>query len=83
MSRDRFEAIVEKIASDGWSGDAWAVGADQVVTLLRREHAAIVRAVKRLQVTKGYSKDSLCQPAYQLACDDVLALLATRKGRKG
>ena len=45
---------VEKVSSDGFSGDAWAVRADECARLLRLEHARAVRTVKRrLEALKG------------------------------
>lgn len=51
-----------------------------LLKLLDAEHRAVVRLVQRLKNTKGHSRASLCQPAYQLACDDILTALAKRKG---
>lgn len=51
---------------------------DVVTALLRREHAALVRAVRRLEL--------FCHPVSEteyVRLKDVLALLAARKGRKG
>lgn len=39
------------------------------------ERARVRRVVKRLRDTKGHTPASLCQPAYQLACDALLHAL--------
>lgn len=48
---------------------------------LHREHAAIVRAVKRLQKEEHVEGASVV--GYRVALRQVLTLLAGRKGRKG
>ena len=46
-----------------------------VVKLLRAERARARRLVRGLRDSKGHTAASLCQPAYQLACDDILRRL--------
>lgn len=71
MSRDRVEAMVAKRMPAEWHRET--------VHLLRREQAALVRAVKRL----GYFEASTSRgEGYIAAINDVLALLAGRKGKK-
>ena len=49
---DRFARVVEKIASDGFSGDAFAVSVSDAVKLLSAEHRAVVRLVRHTPVPK-------------------------------
>lgn len=57
---------------------------EDMAKLLRREHTAIVRAVRhiRQEVLQSPDPDAPHNRYYLLALEDVLALLAKRKGRK-
>ncbi len=46
---DAFVRAVEKVASDGISGGAWAVTIEEAEQLLHRHHAKIERLVRRMQ----------------------------------
>lgn len=84
MSRDRFEAMGKKVANDYPCNTA---NTEQLCTdierLLRREYTSLVRAVKQLKLQSQLklTAEFPTTRAYRMACDDVLALLAKRKGR--
>ena len=82
MARKGWEGTVEKVAVESASNGCMVVTADDAVTLLARQHADFVRIVKKLRDGNGHSSAAICQPAYQLACDDILAALGKRKGEK-
>ena len=81
MKGERWEKIVEKVAIDGWSGDAYAVGVQDAVKLLRRQHAAMVRMVKKIRDRATVSQFLIASQctAYREACDDILAALAKER----
>jgi hypothetical protein len=83
---DRFTQMVERVQrGQGTTNNRWYLFTCDAVTLLRREHAALVKAVKKLDKTGGPRIDSnntqYLYCGYQNAIADVLALLAQR--RKG
>lgn len=96
MSQDRFEAMVAQNIPCRFAGPKLIRKITAI--LLRREHAALVRAVKRLIEEKKAEimaiDDGLCDRDLDRASEvhqikreiqaqqDVLALLATRKGKK-
>lgn len=79
---DRFERMVEKRLTDGWSGDAWAMGRSEAIDLLRREHQATVRAVKKLprwMLTVPEGEMVSRQNGLYIKITDSLAMLERRK----
>ena len=76
---DRFERLACKIVfgkskyipfSD-WRKRRWYVDPDHLIKLLRREHQAVVRMVKRAPKVRGYVSDMVLR-------QDLLALLKKR-----
>lgn len=76
MPRDRFENTIQCFTKDArfFVANEPCITAAKAVTLLRREHAAITRAVKRLQ-----QKYICMAESPVVALDDVLALLERRR----
>ena len=72
MKRGRFEKMVEKrTRKDDW-GIA-VVSADEVLALLRKEHAAVRRMVKSFYVPRSYNTT-----VHNGLIDDMLAALNKR-----
>jgi len=68
----RWEKLATKAATDGWSGDAWAVSIADTATLLQRQHAAFVRLVKMRTIT---DVEGDWDKGYNMAIKDILAAL--------
>lgn len=87
MTPDRFVRMVEHLQPKSLSKEKAYFDAWQILTLLRRQHAAMVRIVKRQKkkCQQGHyleahtrQVESYCD-MYQLSCDDFLAALAAYK----
>ena len=74
---DAFERKVEKYrkAYELPGANAFLFTESDVAKLLRDEHRATVRMVNKLRLGKGNTQAAICQPAYQLACQDILTQL--------
>ncbi len=79
---DAFVRAVEKVASDGISGGAWAVTIEEAEQLLHPHHAKIERLVRRLRkqcIDDGEADGSVEGLGYwhvkEAACTDLLAIL--------
>lgn len=86
---ERWVKQATKAATDGWSGDAWAVSISDTVTLLARQHRAFVRMVKKLPrigqvaIIDRRLTEFMDADGEYIRRDDLLAALAThRKGRR-
>ncbi len=77
--QDVFEKMVEKVSTDGWSGDMWAVGTGDAVTLLRRHHARVRKAIMKLWTIEIIGGDS----GMYIKRDVILAALDALAGKKG
>lgn len=80
MKQDRFEAMVARDYQMNRVYDCNEVWHTATVRLLRREHAAIMRAVRRLKVNQEW--EPMQKVGFAIAVEHILALLAKRKGRK-
>lgn len=85
---DAFGKMAQDAATDGWSGDAAAVGTKECAMLLRDYHENVVNAVKRQSDICGHQgphNDSGNCVGYRRACNDILAALtdADERGRRG
>lgn len=81
MKRDAFEKMVHDASyPTGLIGTTRAVHPEKVIALLRTQHRAFVRLVKRVRQSEV---DGLNMRHYIDACDHILATLAAqRKGGK-
>ena len=84
--KNRFELAVEKALQqyqelDDFLTDNRILKADDVIKLLRQEHAATVRMVRNgMKSGWPYPFDAVQQHAWKLACEHILDRLAKRKG---
>lgn len=83
-----YRAVAREHAAKRQLAEITMVGKSEAIALLRRQHAAYVRLVKRLRhagkVRTAYqsNREAKCAviSAYTLACDDFLAAMARYKG---
>lgn len=79
---DRFEQLAIK-AAHGWDGNGEVVGVCDVASLLRREHAAVVRLVKKALRTTYAGGNRLAAEYFKRGSDmatrDILEALRRRK----
>lgn len=82
LVEDRIRAALEAVASDGWSGDATAVGIDEAVAavaalLSPARDQVLEEAAKRAQSFKDYEAGA----GWNAACDHVAAAIRALKGQ--
>ena len=81
---DRFERAVQNVKAVICIAGGRAIYTRDAIKLLRRQHAAVVRLVKRKKEAAklrpmGFARTD----GYFMACDDLLAILAAwRRGTK-
>ena len=80
------EKVVAKRLSDGWSGDAWAMGPGEAADMLLKEHARSVRIMKaemkRTELDQYYYDDKQ-KMAVLHALERVMIALQRGRGGKG
>ena len=81
------EQVVGKRLSDGWSGDAWAMGMGEATDMLHKEHARSVRICRQARMLKFHGlRDTDTNEwldGYEAACCDILTTLQRGRGGKG
>ena len=82
MKPDRFDRMIARITGPAWCADS-DIQKGEVVVLLRRQHAAYVRLVKRDLATERYQNECN-ETVKQATCEYLLAAFARyRKGTPG
>lgn len=76
---DRFEKVVDKLVHGSYNTDEMLVTKHEAVLLLRRQHRAAIMLVKQL---RKQEVDGLNVRQYLMACDDILAALERRRGKR-
>lgn len=77
---DRWTRLVDKEACAGQLRDEMCVTRTEAITLLRAEHMAMIRAVRRIRRQAGriVNITDAQRRAYRQACRDILAYLTER-----